>query len=509
MNTVLFSNQCKATLENIQQTRKTISKIARLSDLLQPLENKIILAISEVLTNCVEHGKANYFEISFEKHSDKWIISIHDDALAYNPLEYQPDDAEQIFEFDFEENGRGIFLIKQLCDSIDYEFENESQTNHLTLNWLRKFQQAKPSILIIDDDKTLLSICRAYCNEDYDVTICDNAHQAIKLTQTTSFDLILSDIKMPEMNGLQLREQILQDNNYASTPFLFITGLEDQIMIERASYLNIDGIIKKPINKHQLLNNISQSLVRSKHLIEVYSEKINHKITQALSPSIPKKIQNWNIEFASRNTGSGGGDLVYFSDNNSDRAAKCVIADFMGHDETAKFFAFSFMGYLRGIINSEPESSVERIINRVNQYAYKDDLMAQTTLTILAMALSKNGQIAICNAGHPQPLKITSQGISPLSESGMLPGLLEASTYTEQQYKVNSGERIAVFTDGLFESANSPEQRTQLENKILIMLQETLEQPIDRAIRQIMSEFDTISGTPAKDDVLLILLEPG
>lgn len=509
MKTTLFSNNYKANLENVQQTRKTISKIARLINLNVSLENKIILTLSEVLTNCVMHGNAENFEIVFDKNIDSWTITIADDAIPYNPLENQPNNPEEIFEFDFKEHGRGLFLIQELCDSIEYEYNLISRQNHLTLNWQRSFKHVRPDILIIDDDKTLLSICQAYCTYDYDVTICNSAYEAIELTQTKKFDLILSDINMPEINGLQLRENILKDNNHATVPFLFITGLEDEITIEKASYLNIDGIIKKPINKHQLLNNISQALIRSRHLIQVYTEKINHKITKALSHKIPKKIQNWNIEFATRNTGAGGGDLVYFSDRKLGNSSKCVIADVMGHDETAKFFAFSFMGYLRGLINAEPEASVETIINRVNQSAYEDDLLAQTTLTLLAIELSENGEIAICNAGHPQPIKINTEGLTSLSEIGILPGLLENSIYTKQQYTIKKGERVAFFTDGLFESANSPAQREILEKTILKLLEETIDKPIDRVIRQIMSEFDTISGTPANDDVLLILLEPG
>ena len=503
MKNTLFSGKRAATLENIQKTRSIMDKIIDSIQLEESLKNRILLACSEALTNCVEHGNAKFFELIFEKNNSEWRIQINDDGLAFDPQNSEQANSEAIFEFDEAEGGRGLYLIQSLCDSVLYDYIEQNQT---TLIWQRSRLSHQPKLLLIDDDKTLLSICQAYCHADYEVTLANSANQALELTQNGTFDIIISDINMPHMNGLELREKILSQERHATIPYIFMTGLEDDLTLERACYLNIDAIIKKPINKADLLNNLGRALSRSQQLTQIFTDRINQKITQTLAPKLPKTTQQWRLEFATRNTGSGGGDLVVFK-TKPDHST-IVIADIMGHDETAKFFAFSYMGYLRSVINANPDMTPPLIMQQINQCAFDDELLSQTTLTALAVNLKDNGQLSISHAGHPQPVKITPNGLIELSQNEILPGLLPGHCFYEHHEQVQAGERMALFTDGLFESANSTEERILLEKTIFKMLQTTLNEPIDRAIRKIMNEFDRLAGTPAKDDVLLILLEP-
>ena len=101
----------------------------------------------------------------------------------------------------------------------------------------------------------------------------------------------------------------------------------------------------------------------------------------------------------------------------------------------------------------------------------------------------------------------TSNALSPIAppriSSFGLPFEYASTTLT-----LHPGERIALFTDGLFESAPSEAQRKHLEEQIRFSLHDTLRLPIEQAIEQVMTIFDQIAGTPPNDDTLLLLLEP-
>ena len=66
---------------------------------------------------------------------------------------------------------------------------------------------AKANILIIDDDaNTLASLARAFRLAGHEATVCDNAARALELAKGQRFDLILSDVVMPNRDGIALLE---------------------------------------------------------------------------------------------------------------------------------------------------------------------------------------------------------------------------------------------------------------------------------------------------------------
>jgi CheY-like chemotaxis protein len=68
------------------------------------------------------------------------------------------------------------------------------------------------TILVVDDDKNLRRLYQAELEaEGYRVILAENGQQAVKLAASESFDLIVMDIRMPEMDGLEAMAHLLQD----------------------------------------------------------------------------------------------------------------------------------------------------------------------------------------------------------------------------------------------------------------------------------------------------------
>lgn len=119
-------------------------------------------------------------------------------------------------------------------------------------------------ILVIDDDHLVVkTIGKLLENEGYVVTTSESGQEALLVLEKDEIDLIISDIRMPGMNGV---ETMTVMNDYfrkvqkKAPPFMFITGFAEQEINEAAKELNPSGLLYKPFNKGEFLNAIKSTL---------------------------------------------------------------------------------------------------------------------------------------------------------------------------------------------------------------------------------------------------------
>ena len=94
----------------------------------------------------------------------------------------------------------------------------------------------KASLLIIDDDaNTLASLARAFRLAGHEATVCDNPLKALEMARSEKFDLIFSDVVMPQMDGLALLERMRAEG--VKTPVVMMSGQAHIEMAVRATRL--------------------------------------------------------------------------------------------------------------------------------------------------------------------------------------------------------------------------------------------------------------------------------
>lgn len=117
----------------------------------------------------------------------------------------------------------------------------------------------KNSILVVEDDKeTLKLISHLLQKQDYKIVTANDGTEALKILTEQEFQLIISDVKMPNMDGFELIELIHQKG--IKTPVVFLSALskeEDEI---RGLQLNAVDYIKKPVQKEILLFRVKKAL---------------------------------------------------------------------------------------------------------------------------------------------------------------------------------------------------------------------------------------------------------
>ena len=94
----------------------------------------------------------------------------------------------------------------------------------------------------------------------FDVTTANSADSALRLTVDNHFDLIISDIGMPEMNGYELAESLRKRGGYSDTPLIAVTGYTEYDDRGRSLRAGFNAHITKPINPSHLLDVISELL---------------------------------------------------------------------------------------------------------------------------------------------------------------------------------------------------------------------------------------------------------
>ncbi|NDJ63081.1 MAG: hybrid sensor histidine kinase/response regulator [Chloroflexi bacterium] len=130
---------------------------------------------------------------------------------------------------------------------------------------------SKARILIVEDELNLLEGVKAVLElNGYDVLASQDGQQALERlhTATPPPDLILSDIMMPNMDGLELLEAVRQQPEWVRIPFIFLTALGERGDIQRGKQLGVDDYLVKPFDADDLLVFVEARLKRQQALNE-------------------------------------------------------------------------------------------------------------------------------------------------------------------------------------------------------------------------------------------------
>lgn len=133
-------------------------------------------------------------------------------------------------------------------------------------------------LLIVDDEPGLTKILSLLLKDDVnEIQIAKNGKEALALIRAGDFDAVLSDINMPEMNGLDLLANVRQMN--MEIPFVFLTGYADFENTREALRLGATDFIQKPFNPESIIEVMKKviELGQLQKMIEAETESLYNK----------------------------------------------------------------------------------------------------------------------------------------------------------------------------------------------------------------------------------------
>lgn len=120
------------------------------------------------------------------------------------------------------------------------------------------------SILVIDDEELITkSLLKMLSAEGYNATVVRSGEEALSKIKEADFDLIVSDVRMPRMDGIETIKEIrsyLKRTNKKSIPEVLITGYADKDKYEAAIGLKIADYIYKPFEREDFLKAVKRAV---------------------------------------------------------------------------------------------------------------------------------------------------------------------------------------------------------------------------------------------------------
>lgn len=123
---------------------------------------------------------------------------------------------------------------------------------------------AKETILIVDDETDLLDLIEYNLEkEGYNVLKAENGHEGIRLARKHSPDLIILDVMMPKMTGIEVCRILKEDGELKSKPVIFLTARGDEKTEIEGLEIGADDYLMKPISTSKLVSRIKVVLRRT------------------------------------------------------------------------------------------------------------------------------------------------------------------------------------------------------------------------------------------------------
>jgi DNA-binding NtrC family response regulator len=118
--------------------------------------------------------------------------------------------------------------------------------------------QAKPRLLVVDDEPDMLEFVERVARRRFQVTACQTAEEAIAELARGDYDVLITDQKMPRVSGLELLGRIA--GQYPRLVRLLLSGFTDMPDIQRAvAECHVHAYVLKPVDSHRLLSAIEQA----------------------------------------------------------------------------------------------------------------------------------------------------------------------------------------------------------------------------------------------------------
>lgn len=517
------------TYAGIAPVRHDIEKFLAHRGVSPAYTGMVLLTVSEILTNLVKHPprKAERVEISLSLKGSSISLDVADDSTPFALFDAKCNAAFSRIDasLGLAESGYGLGCIMQQHARITYTPAPQSADgmNHFHVEDIARIPLASAEaiplrwrrIFLVDDDPVSLGIHQRMLENIYDVRPFEHARDAIAAFGQDRPDMVISDLSMPDIDGLALRRALSAQKGGDTIPFIFLSGHRSSAYSDYVNATGIDDFLCKPITKERLLAVTARLMHRSAQFTNAVQGQFHQQLNSMLHPDLPQAFQGWRLRTLSVSAEAGGGDFTLHHVTSHQMLA--VLADVMGHGQQAKFFAYAFAGYLRSLFRLlAGQSDCARFPERVSQEVNSDPFLDTTVMTCLAFQLARGGDIRLASAGHPQPYLLRRprqaglREIERLEVAGPLPGLIGESRYVQKKLRLQKGERIVMATDGFLQVFTLPASSGDGQDSDLAQcLRRYGNGTLDDMAGSLWTEFHirNEASALARDDATLIIIE--
>jgi sigma-B regulation protein RsbU (phosphoserine phosphatase) len=380
-------------------------------------------------------------------------------------------------------------------------------------------------ILSVDDEMDLELLLTQYFRRkirkgEYEFLFAHNGIEAMTmLLQQPDIDIILSDINMPEMDGLTLLTKINEMRNPA-LKCIMVSAYGDMGNIRQAMNNGAFDFATKPIDLDDLSVTIEKAIEQIQFIRQSQQEhsqlenlkndlqvagEIQHAILPRIFPPFPENEEQIDIAASMTPAKDVGGDFYDFFRIDEDRIG-FVIADVSGKGIPAAIFMAVSRTLLRatGIRGDNPASCMAY----VNNLLCKESVDCMFVTVFYGIYQLSTGEIKYCNAGHNSPYVIKKDGTVTVvkSDNNLMVGVMEDIHFSEAQLQLQPGDSLVLYTDGVTEAFDEADQAygdDRLEAFLKTQAGNDSRGIIDHVLEDV---HNFVKDAPQSDDITMLTL---
>lgn len=311
-------------------------------------------------------------------------------------------------------------------------------------------------VLVCEDEGlTALRLQRMLTLHGYEVVgEAADGEQAVHLAARLRPDIVLMDVNMPKLDGIQATQRLMRER---PTAVIMLTAYSEPELVQRALEAGASGYLVKPVAEEQLHSAIAVARARFAELRQ--EREVAYSLARSLigeTPEIPGFQVACRYEPACE-PARVGGDFFDFFDLDDQRVG-IVIGDVCGKGLAAAGHTARARHMLRAYSLEDPAPA--RVLSRLNRALCQQTDVDSLFVTVVYGVLNRQTlTFTYSSAGHPPPLLYDpeEQRCRELPSTGGIVGAVPGMQYTEESAAVPPGAVLALFTDGVTEAHVSAE----------------------------------------------------
>ena len=375
-------------------------------------------------------------------------------------------------------------------------------------------------ILVVDDEPDVEPLVLQRMRRDirrrkYEFVFAQNGIEALEvLRHDDDIDMVISDINMPQMDGLTLLGQIAEMNPNIRS--IIVSAYGDMQNIRTAMNRGAFDFVTKPLDFGDLRLTIERTLRHLEEWREALASRdklvalqneldVATGIQKSILPTQFPMGNDYQV-FANmepaRNVGGDFYDVVSLEDDRIGLA----IADVSDKGVPAALFMMSSRTWMKGSAIGNPEPS--EVLEEVNSLLHEDNETQMFVTVLYAVYDPDTGDFTYASGGHDAPLLIRADGTSELLPltGGIALGLIPGLEYSQNSVTLNQGETLVLYTDGVTEAMNGDGEQFGVE-RLREVFSNAAPKDSSEATRMIFEAVNAFAdGAAQSDDITCLTL---
>ena len=377
------------------------------------------------------------------------------------------------------------------------------------------------SVLLVDDQLIVAEAIRRMLadNDDISFHYCQEPEKAFDMAAQVKPTVILQDLIMPGIDGMMLLRYFRANPVTRDVPLIVLSANEDSKTKAEAFGLGANDYLVKLPDKIELLariryhsnayirllqrNEAYEKLRESQHILYEQLTEAAVYVRSLLPPKLDGEIQaSWEFIPSTQL----GGDAFSYQWLDGDHFA-IYLLDVCGHGVGAALLSISVMNVLRSrtLTNADFHDPAD-VLSSLNDVFPMEKNNNMFFTIWYGVYSKKKKQLIYSTGGHPPAILISGDSLISLKTPGLVIGGMANTKYKNATQNIRSGDKLYVFSDGVYEMVDLGGNLLKLEDFIKTITRFSKE-PGDGDIQGIINFSQEINGSiPFPDDYSIVRL---